>query len=74
MEFIALLGLVFLFLGAFLYLLVCIDPNSTGLLGKIHRFVFNSLPLILRKMLGDRVVNFFGNIVHYMFYTNHPLV
>jgi palmitoyltransferase len=74
MEFLAAFGIVLLFLGSLLYLLVCIDPNRPGFLGKIHRFVFNDFPEIMRKILGDRVINFFGGIIHYVFYTNHPLV
>lgn len=74
MELIAAIGIVLLFLGSLLYLLICIDPNSPGIFGKIHRFVFVALPILMRKILGDRFVNFLGNIVHYIFYTNHPLV
>ena len=48
MEFLAVFGILFLMGGAFMYLLVCIDPNSPGMMGKLSRFVFNALPVLLR--------------------------
>ncbi|CAD8211756.1 unnamed protein product [Paramecium pentaurelia] len=74
MEFLAILTLIFLIIGASLYLLVCVDPNSPGLLGIMNRFVFNTIPTIIKKILGERIFTIFQRAVDYFFYSNHPLV
>jgi len=84
MEILFILAVMTLMLGAAMYLLVCIDPNSPGILGKVHRLVFESLPVLLRyvqnnnhlrrKVMGDRLINFFARGANYVFYSNHPLV
>ena len=40
-------SLMTLLFGSCLYLLMCVDPNSSGILGKLHRFIFNKIPLML---------------------------
>ncbi|CAD8128147.1 unnamed protein product [Paramecium sonneborni] len=74
MEFLAIITLLFLVLGASLYLLVCVDPNSPGLLGKMNRLVFNTIPVIFKKILGERIFKIFQGAIDYFFYSNHPLV
>lgn len=74
MELFAIFLLLLLLSGATLYLLVCIDPNASGLFGFFHRLVFYRFPVLLKKLVGERTFNFFGGIVNYVFYTNHPLV
>jgi hypothetical protein len=42
--------LVFImFVVMFLYLMVCIDPHGDGILAKIRKFFFDSLPGFLKK-------------------------
>jgi palmitoyltransferase len=48
MELLFIISIFLLMSGATLYLLVCIDPNSPGILGKLNRFVFGVLPNLLR--------------------------
>lgn len=37
-----------LFTGAICYLLLCVDPNNPGILGKMHRFVYKYLPSLFK--------------------------
>ena len=48
MEFLAITALLMLLSGATMYLLVCIDPNNPGILGMLHRLVYNKVPSLLR--------------------------
>ena len=48
MNFFALLFLYFLFGGAFLYLLMCVDANQPGFLGKVNRLIFTKCPKLLK--------------------------
>lgn len=77
--------LVYFLLGACVCLLVCVNPNDPGLLGKLNRLILGRLPQVIgyvasersafvKKVFGDRVFNLFGNVKHYLMETNHPIV
>jgi palmitoyltransferase len=74
MEIIAVMLSLMLMAGASLYLLVCIDPNSKSPLGMMYRLVFNRVPVLFRKIFGNRIMDVLGGCVDYVFNTNHPLV
>lgn len=42
------LFLMFLVTGALMYLILCIDPNNPGFLGKMHRLVYNYVPNLIK--------------------------
>lgn len=44
MEFLALLAIFYFFAGACICLLICVNPNDTGALGKMNRFVYRRVP------------------------------
>ena len=44
MEIIALLGIIYFFFGAGICLLICVNPNDPGVLGKVRSLFFNTLP------------------------------
>jgi hypothetical protein len=85
MEIIAIVVLIYFLLGAGVCLLVCVNPNDPGVMGKMNRLVLGKLPQIIgywllkysnfiKKVFGERVYNVFGNVKHYLMDTNHPLV
>lgn len=44
MALLALVGILYFLIGAFVCLLICVNPNKPGTLGSARRFVFNTLP------------------------------
>ncbi|KAL4485337.1 hypothetical protein ABPG72_008513 [Tetrahymena utriculariae] len=71
--------LQFLLVGACLYLIMCADPNSQGILGKAHRFVYKLIPSLYSSSKDtNKKTNIFfriaDKIINYLCYTNHPLV
>ncbi|CAK90969.1 unnamed protein product (macronuclear) [Paramecium tetraurelia] len=74
MLYLAILILLLLLVGASLYLLVCVDPNSPGFLGDMNRFVFFTLPETIKKICGDKIFGVFKIGIKYFFFTNHPIV
>lgn len=44
MEFLALIAIVYFFIGAGVCLLICVNPNDPGILGKLSRFVYRTVP------------------------------
>lgn len=81
MEFLALFAILLLIIGASLYLLVCVDPNSPNIFGIISRFIFTKVPILLkyhihliRKIFGEKIFGLFSKSINYFFYSNHPLV
>lgn len=44
MTLIPLLFLYLLITGSILYLLMCVDSNNPGILGKLNRFIFRMCP------------------------------
>ncbi len=34
--------------GALMYLILCIDPNDPGILGKIHRLIYKMTPNFIK--------------------------
>jgi palmitoyltransferase len=44
MELIALLLIFYFLIGACVCLLICVNPNDPGLLGRMNRLVFKTLP------------------------------
>ncbi|KAM3134979.1 hypothetical protein pb186bvf_012979 [Paramecium bursaria] len=74
MVFFAVFGLISLVTGSLLYLLVCVDPNSQGILGKLNRFVFEFMPSLIKKIVGERIFNILSRAQNYFFYSNHPIV
>jgi hypothetical protein len=73
-----LLAVTGLWMGAFTCLLICVDQNDKGLLGRLRSAVFDALPAALERissrLLGARITGFFKGIKHYLVETNHPLV
>ncbi|KRX07062.1 hypothetical protein PPERSA_08739 [Pseudocohnilembus persalinus] len=66
-----------LFGGAFFYLILCVDPNNPGPLGKIHRFIYKYIPDLCSKIIGgenSRISRICGGFFDYLCYKNHPLV
>lgn len=48
MEFLALLLMVYFVIGACVCLLICVNPNDPGILGRFNRIVFKKVPEIFR--------------------------
>ena len=48
MSFIPLLFLYLLFSGSIMYLLMCVDSNNPGILGKLNRFIFRMCPATIK--------------------------
>ena len=48
MAFLYIILLYFLIGGSILYLLVCVDPNDKGILGKLSRLAFKIMPDFLK--------------------------
>jgi hypothetical protein len=48
MEIIALMLIIYFFIGAGVCLLICVNPNDPGLLGSLNRFVFKKIPSVFR--------------------------
>lgn len=48
MELIALLLIVYFFIGACVCLLICVNPNDPGVLGTMNRFAFRKFPAMFR--------------------------
>jgi hypothetical protein len=44
MEWLAILLLVYFVIGAFICLLVCVNSNDPGIMGKLNRFFLQYLP------------------------------
>jgi hypothetical protein len=58
MEFIALLLIFYFFIGACVCLLICVNPNDQGVLGRLNRFVFRKVPQVFRYICYDLVTQF----------------
>ena len=48
MTFIPLLFLYLLISGSIMYLLMCVDSNNPGILGKLNRFIFRMCPVAIK--------------------------
>ena len=48
MEILALVGILYFLLGASICLLICVNPNDPGILGKMRKFFFTTLPSSFR--------------------------
>ena len=46
MEFLALLLIFYFLIGACVCLLICVNPNDSGILGTLNRFVFKKIPTL----------------------------
>ena len=61
-----------------LYLFVCVDGHQTGCLAKMKRFLFSSLPNILRgagrRMCGAWLVDSIDAVADYLCYQANPIV
>jgi hypothetical protein len=44
MQIIVVIGILYFLIGAVACLLICVNPNSPGVLGKARRLVFTALP------------------------------
>ena len=44
MEIVALLGIIYFFVGAAICLLICVNPNDPGILGRIRYLFFTVIP------------------------------
>lgn len=70
MQFLALLGMVYFLFGACVCLLICVNPNDPGILGRTRVFFFNTFPKyfssIVRRVFGERVLGWLGGIKHYL--------
>ncbi len=53
MEFIALLLIIYFFIGACVCLLICVNPNDPGILGSMNRLVFRKFPASFRYKFDD---------------------
>lgn len=60
MALIALVAILYFLIGAFVCLLICVNPNKPGPLGASRRFIFNTLPDKVRYMLINPAT-LFGN-------------
>jgi hypothetical protein len=67
----SILGLLTLTGGAVMYIILCADPNSNSILGKLHRVLYRYFPIVLKKFGIDKFCSGFFN---YLCNTNHPLV
>ena len=44
MEIVALFGIFYFFVGASVCLLICVNPNDPGILGKLRHLSFTTIP------------------------------
>lgn len=44
----AILGILYFFFGSIACLLICVNPNDPGILGKFRRLCFNTIPTAFR--------------------------
>ncbi|CAD8213879.1 unnamed protein product [Paramecium octaurelia] len=51
-----------------------IQPNYSRLLGEMNRFVFLTLPQLIKKICGDKIFRVFQIGIKQHFFTNHPIV
>lgn len=48
MEILALVGILYFLIGASICLLICVNPNDPGVLGKFRAFFFQTLPTLFK--------------------------
>ncbi len=48
LESLASLGLMFLATGSCFYLVLCVDSNDPGILGKLHRLIYKLVPSFVK--------------------------
>ena len=48
MEYIILALILYFFIGAAICLLICVNPNDPGILGRMSNLLFKSLPNVFR--------------------------
>jgi len=68
----------FLFAGAFVYLLFCIDPSDNGILGQMRYLIFDTIPGIIKKtgnkIFGPKFSIYLDVVLSYVFRENNCIV
>lgn len=62
MEYIILALILYFFIGAAVCLLICVNPNDPGILGKMSNLLFKKLPTLFKYFYIDLVILY----VHYL--------
>ncbi len=61
-----------------LYVIFCVDPNSTGCCGRLRRCCFHRLPELLEyygeRICGRRVVEWVRGTFRYVFLSRNPII
>jgi len=65
-------------IGAAMYMIFCVDPNDTGVMGKTRNFVFDTLPYYIDKVgvaiFGPKFSHYSGRAISYVFRENNCIV
>lgn len=62
--------------GALAYLILCVDPNNQGILGKLHRLLYKAIPNKVKTADGKDSIFYrvLDKVFSYLCLTNHRII